>query len=222
MTVDEVYRLCQYVVNKSQNGYFSPDEFNLVINQAQVMYQDFLLGEVQSYQSGRPIPRVQFGMNETVRQKLTPFIDTPVALTIDVTGFSPYPINYQEIDAVYTSTMDMVRYVQQDALYSYLNSVIDPVATNPIYLIRKAGLQFYPTTITGVTLSYIQTPPDIVWASTPDVNGRLVYNPGASTDPIWYDVDMMDIITRALRMIGVNLEDGSVIQYATEIKNAGQ
>jgi len=49
-----MYRICQFAVNKAQNGYLTPSEFNLTINQAQVSYQDYLLGEFQQYQYGRP------------------------------------------------------------------------------------------------------------------------------------------------------------------------
>jgi hypothetical protein len=33
---------------------------------------------------------------------------------------------------------------------------------------------------------------------------------------------MLEIIVRALRLVGVNLKDGEVSQYANEIKNGGQ
>ena len=63
MNVNEVYQLIQYIISKSQNGYFTPDEFNQVINQAQISYMDYLVGQFQQYQAGRPIPSVQFGNN---------------------------------------------------------------------------------------------------------------------------------------------------------------
>ena len=228
MTVDFVYQIMQFVINKSQNGYLTPDDFNNIINQAQYSYLDFLLGTFQSYQVGRPVSKVQFGMNESVRQSLTPFIDPPATLTIDVTGLAPYPGDYQQMDAMYTSTMNRIRFVPQHKLFSYLNSVIDPVATNPIYLIESGGFRFYPnTTYNNITLgtaliSYVQTPDTIVWASTPDSNGRLVYNTANSTDPEWYDLDMLEIISRALLMVGINLEAQAVSQYAQAIKSQGQ
>src|SRR5882762_1237369 len=212
MTAGFMYDLIIFISNKNNGqGYITPDEFNVIINQSRFSFLDYLLGEFQQYQGGRPVPRVQFGMNESVRQRLTPFINAPVTLNIDVAGLSPYPGDYQQSDAMYDSSMNRIRYVPQHKLYSYLKSQIDPISTKPIYLIESDGFRFYPnTTYNGVDLgtaklSYVHTPPDIVYSTIPDGNGRPVYDPGTSVDPEWYDVDCLDILARALRMIGVNL-----------------
>ena len=222
MTVDFVYTVMQGIINKNQQGYFKPQDFNNFINLAQYGFLDYLLGEFQSYQGGRPVPKVQFGMNESVRQRLTPFIKPPVTLTVDGTGLSPYPSDYQQGDAMYDVNMNRIRYVPQHKLYSYLGSVIDLIATNPVFEIQSNGFQFYPITQGSAKLSYVGTPTTIVWGFLPDVNGRPVYNPGTSTDPSWYDVDMQEVIARALKMVGVNLRAQEVSQYGSEIKQAGQ
>ena len=222
MTVDFMYSLMQNVVNKSTNGYFDPQTFSLFINQAQFSYLDYLLGAFQQYQIGRPVPRVQFSMTEATRQSLTPFIDPPATLTIDVTGNAPYPGDFQQVDAMYDINLNRIRYVPQHKLFSYITSVIDPVATNPIYLINSSGFQFYPVTQGQAKLSYVATPNTIVWGFTLDPNGIPVYAPGSSVDPEWYDADCLEIIARALRMLGINLSMNELGQYEQEIKNQGQ
>jgi hypothetical protein len=230
MTVDFVYQLMQFVINKNQNGYLSPQDFNNIINQAQFSYLDLLLGQFQSYQVGRPVPKVQFGMNENVRNTLTAFIDTPTLLAIDATGLAPYPDDYQQADAMYDAYMNRVRFVPQHKLFSYLNSQIDPISNpnNAIYLLESGGFRFYPNAtynnvvFANAKLSYVHTPPNIVWGFTPDGDGRPVYNPATSVDPLWYDADMEDVIVRALALVGVNLEAQQVSQYAQMIKSQGQ
>ena len=229
MTVDFAYKLMKFIINKDQNGYLSPDDFNTIINQAQFSLLDYLCGQFQTYQVGRPISKVQFGMNETARQRLTPFINELTNLEIDNTGFAAYPPAYQQMDAMFDSTKkNRIRFVPKHKLYSYLNSVIDPVVSNPIYIIVNNGFIFYPNSVqNGVTLgiayiSYVSTPPPITWAYIPDANGRPVYDPSHSNDPLWYDVDMLDIISRALKMVGVNLESPLISQYAGQIIQAGQ
>ena len=226
-----MYRICQFAINKAQNGYLTPAEFNLVINQAQISYQDYLLGEFQQYQYGRPQARVNYSQNENIRQRLTPLI-TEATLTINsTTGESPYPADYIQVDAVVTNDFKRVRFVPQDSLYSYYNSEIDPVVTNPIYLIEPNKFQFYPKTLGSAILTYVKNAPDIVWAYT-TVSGRPVYAPtqtGAgvtpttgTVQPVWDDVDLLEIITRALKLIGLNLQDGMVSQYANQITQTGQ
>ena len=231
MNVNDMYRICQFAVNKAQNGYLTPSDFNLVINQAQTSYQDYLLGEFQQYQYGRPQARINYSQNENIRQRLTPLI-TEATLTINsTTGESPYPVDYVQVDAVVTTDFKRVRFVPQNSLYSYYNSEIDPVVTNPIYLIEPNKFQFYPKTLGSAVLTYVKNAPDIVWAYT-TVSGRPVYAPTqtgvgvtpttGTVQPVWDDVDLLEIITRALKLIGLNLQDGIVSQYANQITQTGQ
>lgn len=219
-----MYKIVLYASAKNDSqGYISPDDFNLIINQGATSFLDYLLGEFQSYAYGKPLSKVQFGMNEEVRQRLTPLIQKPVPLTVDPTGFAPYPTDYQQMDAMYDSTgNNRIRYVAQHKKYSYINSQIDPIATNPIYLIVDTGFQFYPITIGSALLSYIKTPPQIVWGNNPDPNGLPQYDSGTSEDPVFYDVDCLEIISRALSLVGVNLQLPQVEQYAQMIKQGGQ
>jgi hypothetical protein len=231
MNVNDMYRICQFAINKAQNGYLTPSEFNLIINQAQVSYQDYLLGEFQQYQYGRAQARINYSENENIRQRLSPLI-TETTLTINGTsGEASYPNDYVQADAIITTAFKRVRFVQQDSLYSYYNSEIDPVATNPIYLIEPAGFQFYPKTLGSAILTYVKEAPSIVWAYT-TVSGRPVYAPTqtgvgvtpttGTIQPIWADVDLLEIIARALKLVGVNLQAGQVEQYANQVTQQGQ
>ena len=223
LTVNDMYQICQFAVNKAQNGYLTPDNFNLIINQGQVSFLDYLLGESQQYQYGRPQARVSYSLNENIRQRLTPLIKKTTLTINNSTGVAAYPNDYQQVDAiVYGNNLARVRFVPQDSLHSYYNSQIDPVATNPIYLIKDDGLMFYPITLGTAVLSYVSVPPQIVWGYTLDGNGRPVYSSGTSVQPVWYDADKLEIISRALKLIGLNLQMGQLEQYANQVTNQGQ
>ena len=212
-----------YAIRKNQSGNLLPAAFNLIINQAQASYMDYLLGQFQKYIPGRPFAPVNFGQNEDIRQRLSPFIPPPITLTVDVNGQSPYPTGYVNSDAMtYGAYRQRVKFIQQDRLFSHLNSYIDPVATNPVYLIYKDGFQFYPTNLGTAFLSYIKQPDTLVWGYTLDVNGRPIYNSGTSVQPQWLELDMLQIIVRALAIVGVNLQLNVVQQYSQAIKTGGQ
>ena len=229
MNVNDMYRICQFAVNKAQNGYLTPSEFNLTINQAQVSYQDYLLGEFQQYQPGRPQARINYSQNENIRQRLTPLLATASLAVNAGTGAIAQPADYVQSDSLLTSTLQRVRYTQQDSLYSYYNSTIDPVATNPIYLLEPTAFQFYPKTLGmsgtsgngSAVLTYVKDAPQIVWAYT-TVSGRPVYDSASSVQPVWDNVDLLEIIARALKLIGLNLQDGQLEQYANQVTQQGQ
>lgn len=232
-----MYQICQYAINKAQNGYLTPSQFNLLANQAQTSYMDYLLGEFQQYQYGRPQARVNYSQNSDTRQRVAPFILT-ATLNPDTNGLVTYPSDYIQTDSIRTSTNNRVRFVQQDSLYSYLSSEIDPISTNPIYLISDSGYKFYPNTtdngvsIANLKLTYIKNPPTIVWAYTLDVNGRPVFAPTqtgvgvtpttGTVEPLWYDIDKLEIVARILKLVGVSLQDGQIQQYANMVTTQGQ
>ncbi len=222
MNVNDMYRICQYAINKAQNGYLTSSEFNLLVNQAQISHLDYLLGEFQQYQYGRAQARVSYSQNENVRQRLTPLIFKE-NLTVPPDGICAYPNNYMQVDAMWTSDgLHRIRFVPQDSLYSYYNSQIDPVEDHPIYMLLYEGFQFYPLNIGTAKLSYVTTAPQILWAYTLDGNNRPVYDPVASEQPVWYETDLLEIIARVLKLVGVNLQIGQVEQYANQVTQIGQ
>lgn len=328
MNVNDVYVLMQYILNKNQQGYLSPTDFNNVINQAQRSYISYLIGSLQKYQYGRAVAPVELGNSLTLRQILSPVIKE-TQLSINNAGFCLYPTDFVLTDALWTiNNFNRIRAVEQDKLYSFYNSQIDPVSEWPIYLIKETGFQFYPANISVARLSYVAEAPRIIWSYTTDINGRPVYsadgpqlattaagagwtgagfstgythstpastdplNSGiggvidsyykisltlsnvtsgfvtltfggltltagsngvftlngyatntntlsiapfnnfngtvvltinqASAQPVWGDTTLLDIISRALLMVGVNIQAPQVISYANEIKNTGQ
>lgn len=192
------------------------------MNQAQLGYMSFLLGTLQAYIPGRPIARVELGQNSIVRDRLAPSIYN-YNLSVDSTGFSPYPGDYLQADAMWSMYgYQRIRWIDQDRWWLVYNSVIDPVATNPVYLYEDTGFRFAPESIGAAKLSYVRNPPNIVWGYTLDGDGIEVYDPNTSVDPIWDNLSILDIISRALRFVGVNLQAPDISQYANEIKATGQ
>ena len=302
MSVDFYYSLMSYLVSKNkQQGFFSGSDFNTVINQAQQSFFSYLLRNFSKYVPNHPQQNVELGNNQSVRQTLAPFIKE-VDLIIN-SGAAAYPEDFEQVDAMYTSSFAMkpIRYVQQQYLPAYMTSVIDPINTNPVYLIKNDVIQFYPANnvlLPSAYLSYASTPPPIVWAYQLDANQRPVYTTGiqgvpiikggtgysaatvtfsappsggvqatgtvtivggvikaivmtnngagynntsptvtltgtggtgallgspiVSVDPLWYATDFYEVISRALRMVGVSLDANGVSNYANQITTQGQ
>lgn len=206
-----------------QQGYLSPADFNTYINQAQISYMDFLKGSYQRYQLRRPVSVVEIGENQNIQQSLSPFIYGALLTVNGSTGIAAFPSDYEMNNAMWTADgYNKIRFVSQERLSSVYNSVIDPIATNPIYVLESTGFHFFPENTGTANLSYYRTPPPITWAYDLDVNGLPVYNAMNSQQPVWADTDMFQIIVRALEMAGVQIQAQAVIQYANAIKQGGQ
>jgi hypothetical protein len=230
LTADFAYQILLYCANQLQRGNIAPDKANLILQQAQTSFLSYCLGQLQQYQYGAPQSRVEYAVNETARLRLTPFIAAVSTLTIDATGLAPYPGNFEQVDAMYMNVpvRTRIRFVPQHKLPNYLSDPIDPIDTNPIYVLEDEGFRFFPSTdfdgtnLGTALISFVSTPPAFNWASTPDANGRPQYDAGSSTGYAWYDVDCFEIISRALRMVGVNLSSAEVSNYAQNIIDKGQ
>lgn len=227
MDSNEVYTIMKYAVAKNiSQGYLSPDDFQTSINTAQNSYVDYLLGEYQKYQIQRPIAVVQFGQNERIRDSIAPLIYNTVLPINGTTGIAPFPSDYEYVDAMWSVYGNYnIRFIQQDRQDAFVHSQIDPVVSNPVYLIRHEGFQYFPDRPYGenqAKMSYVRKPPSITWGYVLDSNGIPVWNPATSQNPVWSNTDMLNIIARALMLVGVNLQFNTVMQYANEIKNGGQ
>ena len=224
MDVNVCYKIVLYAVAKNlQNGYVSPEDFNTILMPtAQRSYLDYLLGEYQKYQNKRPISAVEIGQNQRITQSLSPLIYGTI-LTVNSSGVSAFPSDYEYSNAMWdVYGVYNIRFTHQDRQSAWVHSAIDPVVTNPIYLINHEGFLFFPSHLGQAKLSYVRTPPSIVWGYVLDSNGIPVYNPATSQNPVWGDTDMMQIIVRALALVGVNLQFNTVLGYASDIKNNGQ
>lgn len=226
MNINEVFELMKYAVAKnSSQGYLSPSDFDLCINQAQISYVDYLLGQYQRYQVKRPIPIVAFGENERIRTSLAPLIYETIIPINSVTGIGAFPYGFLQVDAMWGQYgYYNIRFTEQDRLSSNIRSVIDtPTTTNPVYLIRHEGFQFFPPETGNARCSYVSQPPSMRWGYTNNpLTGIPEYNAVTSSQPVWDDTDLLNIIVRALALVGVNLQLGVVMQYSNEIKQGGQ
>jgi hypothetical protein len=220
-TVFNIWKLA--LAKNQQEGYGTRENFFLTINQGQRDYLDYLMGEYQKYQVRRPIAIVQFGQNERIRQSLAPLIYGALLNVNPSTGIAPFPSDYEYVDNMWGQYgYYNIKFIQQNRLDPIIHSVIDPIAQNPVFLIQHEGFHFFPQTIGLTTLSYIRTPPSIVWGFTLDSNGREVYDPSTSQDPIWADTDIITVIVRALKIMGISLQVGAVNQYANDVLNGLQ
>lgn len=226
MDANVPYLIIQYAAAKNQQGYISPAQYDLIINQGQRGFCNYLLGEYQQYQLRRPIAVVEFGQNERIRDSISPLIYSAILPINSTTGIAARPSDYEYPDNMWSIYGNYnIKFIQQDRLDSYNRSTIDPIGENPVYLIQHEGFHFFPERPYGenqAKLSYVRIPPSIHWGYTLDSNSRPVYNAATSQAPVWSDTDMMDVIARALQFVGINLQSAVISQYAQEIKKGGQ
>lgn len=218
MTIDQVYKFVDFIIKKSNSGgYLTPDEFNLIINRAQIQYFNKLYGNQNDYRYDRPVPKIAYAITEKISNSLSPFLSDSTSLTIDGNGQVNIPSDLFQTVSI-THNIDGIEYeitrVEQDRVANNLSSYYDsPTSDYPIYSQLRTKFQFYPKNLATASLFYLKKPTDMVWGYT--MSGAIpVYDSATSVQPLWKDMDMNEIIYIALSYIGVNLKDPDVSQFA--------
>jgi hypothetical protein len=94
-----------------------------------------------------------------------------------------------------------------------------PSTEFPICVFYKTYIQFYPETgVEDISMTYLMKPVEAVYAF--DItNDREVYNDGASVDIEWREQDINKIIMRTLQILGINLSDAELTNFAIQKSN---
>ncbi len=221
MDVNEVYTLMRVIARKNQLESLSPVEFQACFNTAQRNYYDFLVGRVEQYRYDKPTPRVGLNMTDNVVSRLAPFQKSAtVALT---TGAGNKPADFNKLLAMYTPTNQRVFRIEEDRFAERLGDSIDPVnESNAFYVEQSTSWRVYPTSLASVTVKYLSVPVNVVWGYTIDGSGRPVYNAGTSTQPVWKDNDIDEIVARALKVLGVSIKESTLINYGQQVIAQGE
>jgi hypothetical protein len=220
-TADNLYNYYKFLINKHQIGDFSPTNFFYAFNSEQRSYMNDLLGRFQSRSNGKGGPNTGLILNKTIIGSLSPFIksqplvtgagqaskplDYVTGIALRANGARVYPINQGQIAAVNKSVVDA------------------PSIADNVYYYCEYDTYFLilPSATPSITLDYVRTCPDVKWDYTLDGNNLPQYNAGASVQPLWSDLDMVEIVKRSMSSLGVHFNSGEFLQYGTTAINTG-
>lgn len=213
LDVNYIYKFSLNLIRKNQSGGLSPDEFEKFWNDSQGSYQDDLLGRFQARNNGKEGANTGLIENETILQKLRPFI-SPYTLTITA-GKADLPTDFIYRMALRIGGNDVYK-INYNQRSSVINNIIDPpsATTGTYYFLEYEDYyEFLPSSVTSATLDYVKTPTNIKWGYTYDSQDRQIYNAGTSVQPEWANNDCREITRRMLKDIGISFKDSDFLNF---------
>ncbi len=233
INVNSVYQTVLLILNQQQRGYITPDEFNKIGTQAQLtifeayasdLNQQYRLQQNDTEYSNR-IKNIEEKLQFFQRTANIPYdavaenfplldfavIDAPVVVGTTDTLY--------RLGSVFYRDYDLGQYVQPNELKQLLLSPLtQPTDKFPIYTYERNVLKLYPNSIqSGVSISYLAKPLDVLWSFTTDpLTGAYLYNDAAS---IQFSLDVTEqdeLIMRILAYAGVIIQDPSIVQTAAQ------
>jgi hypothetical protein len=241
-TIFDVYNFINFVCDKNRRGFLSPEEVSQALDAGQndlFHYYWGLPSTAQALKGGAPTP--DYGSSQLTLDALRPFRkkqDIPLtSLTstsyLDIATVVPdyaYYLGLYNIGGTAgpggIGIFEVEQYLNTE-LVDALNSTLYPVSDYaPIFVFENSGIQIYPvsykTNATGYSLrfQYISKP------TTPVIGYSVVGNtivPAATTpsgtpnNEIQFGKEYwMEVVSRALSYIGVNLSAAEVSNLAAQ------
>ena len=212
MDLKTAYDYLNFQVNKVFGTYFSPPEYDLIVDRAQMsLFNDYY---------------DEFGTSQRLNDALAPFKNSFTFSNVSSpAGLITMPEDYQHLLSVYTIVQNSItgqpqnrpvpilnedEKVARDNSQIYPPSLVDPYAM----IARNWNVQLYPPVPQAGVVYYLSRPPAPQYIYT-IVSGRVpLYDPVHSVQLAWADKDIASILIKALSTIGINTREQDVIQYA--------
>lgn len=211
MDLNEAYTLLNFYINKSQGGWYPPEELTLIVDRAQkTLYNTYY---------------TKYSTSQRLDDALAPFkVDYQFTNITSPNGLITTPADYLDLLGIYTivtgsdniTRKKPVEVVNEEELVYRLNSQVVPVTVNqPIAVIKQDwNIQLYPEQAQAGIVMYLRQPVTPVYAYSV-VSGRvIVYNEADSVQLEWSDKDVETILLIALNGLGINLSEADILQWS--------
>ena len=226
ISVDTIYQRVLAMANKEQRGYITPQEFNLIANQAQIaIFEQYFYDLDQAKRDINNDESTFSDIPELIKNKLTPFI------TIEnLPDGGTFPLNYRT-GRVFASTggsfveAKKMDYVESQ---SFQNSRFHKAGLrrNPIYreshtsgrdidVITHNGI----VTNTGIVkVEIISKPQRVKWGYDVIAN-KALYNASHSTDFQLHDSEETTLVYRILSLAGLTIKSQDLVNVGQSLEN---
>ena len=201
--IANLYDLYQYIVRKERGVFVTIPQFT----------QNLDAGQLDAFEEYfKP-----YGTDQIVHDALRPF-RVYYQFTSDSAGVVTFPSDCQHIVgspySVMGSTVNDITFVLEDEWASAIKSQLRPVSLmSPIALDTNNGFMLWPSQLQIGFFTYLRRPAIPVYAYT-QVGRVITYNAAGSTQLEWLEVYWNNIIARALKYAGVNMDEEGVSQFA--------
>ena len=214
-TINSVRNTVLSIINKQNNGYITPEEFNSFAKQAQleIFNQYFVDFRNSKVKDGKGFETSGYSdVTKQMDQTIDYFSKVENLNYVSDSGIFSMPSKWFLLNVLYYNGKE-VTHVNQEKLHYLLNSNLTaPTETYPTYVLQGNDINIYPNTITsGVSTYYVRYPYDPKWTYTM-VNGSPLFNQSAGDyqDFELTDSDFPRLVAKICEYAGVSIRESEV------------
>ena len=225
VSVDTVYQRVLTIANKEQRGYITPQDFNLLANQAQLDIIEQYFYDLNQYSYALSNNNQYSDMVTILREKIQVFnkqavVNGVVGVGYDMNTISDlYRLGAIEYNGFLAEEMDV-----KDSISILQAPLMAPTTERPVYTIRENIVNFSPDNFSASAVcNYIRKPHKVEWGYVV-LNDRALYNANTTTDFELHGSDEIELVFKILSLSGLVIEDPSLYQAGSieDAKNTQQ
>ena len=240
VSVDTVYQRVLALANKEQRGYITPQEFNLLANQAQMTIFEQYFYEIKQLELTTAGNDMEYSdLMKIINEKISIFKKYDNALVFGSNGFFEYPTDMYRLGTLYYAETSLledgieIQEINDNELLDYYNSPLTkPDRSRPLFIRREEGIRVLPDVSliainSNVTASYVRVPHPVNWGyiitpSQAPGAGDALYNASASFNFELHNSEETLLVLKILALAGIVINKPGLSQTAsneeTEIK----
>tara|TARA_Y100001972_G_scaffold124602_1_gene174120 strand:- start:330 stop:1052 length:723 start_codon:yes stop_codon:yes gene_type:complete len=224
VSIDTVYQRVLALANKEQRGYITPQEFNLLANQAQkTIFESYFYNKNLTRLQGAEQSGVldESNMTDMVDEKLSPFKDIAI-VTSGTTFPTTHTINsvsrpVYRVGRVFRDNM-VVEKVSINEIRNYMSSprhfttkalYADSILSGKDILVIRNGIAM----TSSVTCEVFVLPRDVNWAYVV-VNEKALYNSALAVDFELHNSEEDTLVYKILELAGIIINKPGLVGVA--------
>ena len=227
VSIDTVYQRVLSIANKEQRGYITPQEFNLLANQAQLELFEQYFHDINQF--GRlPGNKTEYSdMIDNINEKLKPFQNYQTAMSVSSSSIGVLDSNLHKLGKVTynqatgtgsTSTFHIeIEEIDQGQFAEIQLSPLTRATIDRPYYVRKTATQIllFPAasfaSSGNVFYNWIDKPAKVEWTYTV-VNGEALYNSTNVVDFELHASEETKLVIKILELAGIVIKDPNLYQ----------
>ena len=236
VSIDTVYQRVLTLANKEQRGYITPQEFNLLANQAQMeIFEQYFRdieqfnktpGNTQEFSDSLSVLYEKVGEFEAEQNEAWMLINMPAAAagTMNIPWDLIYKLGTVRVDGNQAELLN-----NKDFNAAMLSPLTAPSDSRPICTIGARGLSVaiaanelaQPGTGANMSISFMMRPPRVEWAYV-IVNNKALYNDNVAVDFELHSSEETELVYKILKLAGINLKAQEVVQVGQTLEQSNK
>lgn len=220
VSVDTVYQRVLAILNKENRGYITPQEFNLLANQAQLEIFEQYFYDLNQFNRAGEINNEFANIIQNIKEKIDLFKIQQFTLEYINDSFL-LPDNLYRLGSVQYGYTEVEQLNSKEFLYILNSPLTAPSTDYPVYIRINNTVKVYPASInTQISCNYVRKPNNANWTYK-NVGGSALYNPAAEdhNDFELHPSEETTLVNKVLSLAGLVIKQPDVTQMAENKEN---